>query len=308
MSEKKSQIARTLPSLRGLHVFEVAARHLSFVKAGDELCVSHGAVSRQIRQLEETLGLALFERRNRAVHLTADGHHLYEACTRALAAISHAVQKLRSPEVNLPLVVSCEPTIAIRWLIPRLPSYREQFPSQQIHLLTAGGAVDFVKDRVDLALRRNDFPWAQECVVERIGPELMGPVCQPKAAQALELDKPKTSMRQLHSRTRANGWSVWSAAAKQRLAFDSSEYFEHFYLSLQAASSGLGMALGSIYMVEDDIRDKRLVAPFGFLPDGSDYVLLSPVSFEQDKRRLVFLDWLRYQMRLSREYFEASVL
>ena len=330
MLEKNSPIDRRLPPLNALRVFEAAARHLSFAKAALELHVTHGAVSRQIKLLETSLSLALFERRNRAVFLTPQGVILFAACKDIMGRLAEVVRELQGPTTDLPLVLSCEPTIAIRWLVPRLPDFRRRHPKQQIHLLTGGGHIEFGRDRIDIALRRNDFNWSGECFCEVVGLELVGPVCAPAALAwaAFDADASAASVasgapvgaappRRLHARSRPDAWDRWhmlsrntprvgpAASAGAALiaacaAAASDEVYEHFYLSLQAAGAGLGVAIGSAYMVEDDLRDRRLVAPCGFIPDGSDYVLLSPVPFQHDERRLVFLDWLRQAMNTTR--------
>ena len=303
MSEEISPIAGRLPPLNALRVFEAAARHGSFVRAAQELHVTHGAVSRQIRQLESHLGVPLFERRNRAVFLTRQGTELFAVCAAALAQLAEAIDRLRAPPAQAPLVLSCEPTVAMRWLIPRLPAFSARHPALQLHLLTAGGPVDFARDRVDVALRRNDFPWSPGCHAEHVAPELMGPVCHPGAAAALASGG---GVKALHARTRPTAWWQWQAAAGHAPPPGPAAHFEHFYLCLQAAAAGLGAAMGSAYMVEDDVRDGRLAAPFGFVCDGSDYVLLSPVPFAGDGRRMLLLDWLRGEMALTRGRFDPG--
>ena len=299
MREKNSPIVARLPPLHSLQVFEAAARHQSFVQAAAELFVTHGAVSRQVRQLEDALGLALFERRNRAVFLTAAGERLLATCSKALGEIRHTLAELATAPPGLaPLLVSCEPTIAMRWLIPRLSRFRLENPDFSVHLLAAGGPVDFVRDRVDVALRRSDFQWHEQYHMERIAPEMMGPVCTPANAKLLGAGA-QAGLRPLHTRTRAAAWPLWRRHSGHTLTLDEPEYFEHFYLSLQAASAGLGVAMGSLYMVEDDIRDGRLLAPYGFAPDGSDYLLLSPAAFNDDPRHALFLAWVREEMQKS---------
>lgn len=305
MSEKKATIGSRIPALNSLRVFEAAARHESFVRAARELHVTHGAVSRQIKQLESQLKVELFERRNRAVFLTPQGATLLDACSEMMSRLVEAIGKIKQPAEDSPLVVSCEPTIAIRWLIPRLPQLRTRYPQQHVHLLTAGGKVDFARDRVDVALRRNDFNWDKQYHAESVAPELIGPVCVPSLTNAFgKGGTAGDTPRRLHSRTRPTAWQRWHELAGGAIQAEGTEHFEHFYLSLQAASAGLGLAIGSAYMVEDDLHEGRLVAPLGFIPDGSEYMLLSPVPFRDDQRRLLFLDWLRHEMAKSRHEME----
>lgn len=286
-----------MPSLHALQVFEVAARHQSFAQAAAELHVTHGAISRQVRQLEDELGLRLFERRNRAVFLTVDGKNLYGACHNAMAQIQEVIEQLARPKALAPLVVSCEPTIAMRWLIPRLPLFSERNPEFPLHLLAAGGAIDFGRDRVDLALRRSDFKWPDSYHSERIASEWMGPVCTPDLVDKLENSLKQASVVELHSRTRPHAWEIWRRQSQLKLPLSLSQEFEHFYLSLQAAQAGMGVAMGSIYMVEEDVRSGRLRAPYDFQPDQSEYVILSPVPIASDPRRFRFTEWVRYEMQ-----------
>ncbi|MCW3479808.1 LysR substrate-binding domain-containing protein [Neisseriaceae bacterium JH1-16] len=283
-----------LPPLNSLRVFEAAARHASFVKAAAELYVTHGAISRQIAQLEEQLGVALFERRNRAVFLTREGLQLQEACAPALARLSEAIERLRRPDFDAPLVVSCEPTIAMRWLIPRLGRFQQRHPEVQVHLFTAGGAVDFASSRVDLALRRNDFPHGDAVHLAPLGQEWVGPVCS--AELAARLAGESTPLTRLHTQSRPQAWAHWQEQASQALPAGGDQRYEHFYLCLQAAGAGQGLAIGSLYMVADELADGRLVAPYGFIADGSAYVLLSPVPIDTDPRREAFRDWLVDEM------------
>ena len=116
------------PPLNSLRFFEAAARLGSFVKAGDELRLTHGAVSRQIRLLEQSLGVDLFERRNRGVFLTPQGEQLLGAAQYAFEHLNTVMESLRKPVRHLPLVVSCEPTISMKWLIPRLGDFYRRHP------------------------------------------------------------------------------------------------------------------------------------------------------------------------------------
>lgn len=301
MHQKNSQVPDRIRHMNALRAFEAAARHGSFVRAAAELHVTHGAVSRQIRLLEEALGTSLFERRNRAVFLTPPGRDLAQACQEAFSRVADALRRIRSDRQDPPLVVSCEPTVAIRWLVPRLAALREHLPNLRIHLLTAGGPVDFARDRVDIALRRNDFPWADQCHAVTIGPELMGPVCVPALSGAVAAPRNQPGkLRLLHARTRPTAWKRWLELTKRHLDVEDEEQFEHFYLTLQAAEAGLGIAMGSAYMVDSALGHGRLVAPYGFVPDGSEYAVLSPIPVEDDARRLAFVDWLRYEMGKTR--------
>lgn len=283
-----------LPPLNTLHFFDVAARLGSFVKAADELHLTHGAISRQIRLLEVSLGTSLFERRNRAVFLTPQGVLLQAATQQAFEQLGTAIEALRKPVHNAPLVVSCEPTISMKWLIPRLGSFYRQHPDLQLHIFAAGGPVAFQRNSVDVALRRNDFAWESTVHAKKVCDEWIGPVCAPTLMERHRLDL--SAQRLLHTASRKSAWQNWRAVTNVDIGCESSQTYEHFYLSLQAACAGLGVAIGSTFMVQEEIGSGRLVAPFGFVPDGSAYYLLSSVAIETDPRRIAFLDWIREQM------------
>lgn len=286
-----------LPSLNALRVFEAAARHQSLIKASEELCVTQGAVSRQIKQLEETLGVILFERRNRAVFLTPDGIRLRDTCREMFDTLETGLKQIGKDLSAQPLVVSCEPTIMMRWLIPRLARFKEQYPHIQVHLFAAGGPIEFSRNHVDLAVRRDDFNWDKRYFAQQIGLEYMGPVCVPElAAQPF----PAKQATGLHTLTRPNAWQHWAALTEANFQFDNNSWFEHFYIMLEAVNAGYGIGISSIYMVEQEIKNQRLIAPCGFVPDGSSYYLLSSQSFESDERRMAFLNWIRLEFKKTK--------
>lgn len=280
--------------VNALRFFDVAARLGSFVKAADELHLTHGAVSRQIRLLEDTLGVALFERRNRAVFLTPAGEQLQAATRHAFDHLSNVVATLRRPAHNTPLVVSCEPTIAMKWLIPRQSDFYRRHPGIRLHIVAAGGAVAFGRDGIDVALRRNDFTWDADVHAEKVSDEKIGPVCAPSLVKRGRIDLGKQIL--LHTASRKSAWSSWRKATRAAPDHAGNQTYEHFYLSLQAAGAGLGVAMGSAFMVQEELGSGRLTAPFGFVADGSAYYLLSPLPIDSDPRRSAFLAWLREQM------------
>ena len=286
-------MARQIP-FNTLRFFEAAARLGSFVKAAHELNLTHGAVSRQIRLLEQTLGIALFERRNRGVFLTAQGERLQAVTEDAFERIDATVQALRAPARQAPLVVSCEPTISMKWLIPRLGDFERCYPELQLHIFASGGPVAFQRDGVDVALRRNDFHWGAEVHAEKVCDEWVGPVCAPTLLKRRQLDLAAQTI--LHTSSRKSAWANWRSVSAADASHRGSQTYEHFYLTLQAACAGLGVALGSVFMTQEEIGSARLVAPFGFMRDGSAYFLLSSRPFETDPRRGALLEWLRQQM------------
>ncbi|HHQ6615193.1 TPA: LysR family transcriptional regulator [Serratia fonticola] len=285
-----------LPPLNTLRFFDAVARHQSLIKASEELCVTQSAVSRQIKQLEDTLGISLFERRNRAIFLTPDGVRLKTACQEMLEILKAAIEQLGSCQSDQPLVVSCEPTIMMRWLIPRLPLFNKKKPDIQIHLFAAGGPIDFARNHVDLALRRDDFNWDRNLFSEMIGRELMGPVSK---AELLGEAFPLGKISALHTHTRPDAWQHWLKFNNLNIEVINNTWFEHFYIMLEAIGAGVGIGLCSLYMVEKGLRNGQLIAPCGFVPDGSSYHLLSSKPFHIDYRKTAFLTWIREEFNDS---------
>ncbi|MBJ9976736.1 LysR family transcriptional regulator [Pseudomonas sp. S75] len=282
-----------LPHLAALRYFDSAARYESFVAAAEHLNVTHGAVSRQVRLLEEGLGVALFERRNRAVFLTAAGRTLFDTTQTLFEQLATTVQRLQRPQHDDILVLSCEPTLAMRWLIPRLPDFHAHHPDLHLHLVTAGGPVDFARGGVDLALRRDDFHWDGALHSRKLCDEWIGPVGASPASRTLD------GQRLLHSATRPSAWGAWLRLSGEQATGAVRGDYQHFYLSIQAASAGLGLAMASALMVRDDLDNGQLQAPWGFLRDGSAYHLLSPLPLDDGGKRQRFADWVARHCRAS---------
>ncbi|MBD2785537.1 LysR family transcriptional regulator [Xenorhabdus sp. DI] len=281
---------KNLPSLNALRVFEAVARYQSLVKAAEELFVTSGAVSRQIRQLETALGVILFERRNRGIFLTSAGEQLKQACQQAFGLMALTIDRLQQTSQLTPLVVSCEPTIMMKWLIPKLITFKVNYPDIEIHLVSGGGYIDFSRSSVNLAIRRNDFLWDRRYVAERLGKEWIGPICLPETENHAITHQPLTL---LHTHTRPEAWNDWMSGSKQIIPKQHEHWFEHFYILLEAVMAGHGVGISSIYMIEQELSDKRVSAPYGFIPDGSAYYLISPETFEANTPQSLFLGWLK---------------
>lgn len=291
-------ITSRLPSLMALRSFEAAARQENFSQAAAELHITHGAVSRAVRLLEEELGVLLFERRSRRVFLTDAGRTLARAVGEGLGVMQKAVDALRAnARAQQRWVLSCEPTLLMRWLIPRWPDFQAKHTGIDIHLAAGGGPVSFTSG-LDLAIRRDDFDWPESYHAEFLFEEKVGPVCQPdKISRWFTSSDEGLLLSQcaeyLHTRTRPDSWNEWASATGATATGTKGQIFDHFYFSLQAAVAGLGVAIGSWYQVCDDLKSGVLAAPLGFVADGSRYYLLSAEPFEPGSVRAELLGWLR---------------
>ncbi|MEU6949015.1 LysR substrate-binding domain-containing protein [Streptomyces sp. NPDC046316] len=284
-----------LPPLNSLLPFEATVRHASMTRAAEELHVTHGAVSRQIQNLEKTLGVTLFERGTRSLRPTPQARRLAAAVRDALDQVDTAARQVARREREGPLALSCEPTLLMRWLIPRLPDLASQVPDLTVHLSAGGGPVSFERDPVDVAVRRDDFPVPAEVCRSPLFLERIGPVCSPDLAARLGDGAGVAGVTILHTSTRPRAWADWQRITRRSVEPAGEQTFEHFYLALQAAVAGVGVAIGPYALVHDDLVRGQLVAPFGLVEDGTGYHLLSPRPPEQDARTAALLAWLRTQ-------------
>ncbi len=281
-----------ITSLPALACFRMAAELESFSKAAERLNLTHGAVSRAVRLLEDDLGTPLFERRNRAVFLTDAGRRLARVVARGLGEIDEEARRIKAEHTNAPVTVSCEPTLMMRWLIPRMPHFHEAHPTADVRLLAGGGPVT-LGSGIDLAIRRNDFSWPETYFARHLFNERIGPVCRPdRATDFFDADKVKPTTMLLHTRTRPPAWTTWTEISGEGHSANPRQDFEHFYFSLQAAVAGMGVAIGPWHLVQDDVRAGFLAAPRNFHADGSAYFLLSADEPEDDSTAAAFREWL----------------
>lgn len=285
-----------MPSLLALRCFESAGRFENFARAADELHLTPGAISRAVRLLEEDLGVALFERRSRRVFLTDAGRRLAKAVSEGLGLMNHAVREIRTDTRRArQLVLSCEPTLLMRWLIPRWSDFQKNHRGLEIHLVAGGGTFSFDQG-IDLAIRRDDFPRPRGYHAETLFPEKVGPVCRPENADQW-FGKSRKCLRSsaplLQTTSRPTAWQEWASAKGRPIPAMDMQSFEHFYFSIQAAVAGLGVAIGPWHLVRDDIQSGVLAAPLGFVEDGSRYCLLSPSPPKPGSLEMDLLKWLQ---------------
>lgn len=282
---------RSLPPLGPLPAFVTTAKYQSMTKAAQELNLTHGAISRAIQQLEHHFGFQLFERRNRRIYVTAKGAFLAEKIAGLLADLAENCEQAARLDDPQNLSISCEPSLAMRWLIPRLSGFYQRHPDIHIQLSTAGGAIDLGGQKTDLAIRRNDFLWPQDYYCTELATEFCGPVCHPDYWEKYQQQPEKLTF--LQTRTRPNAWQEWQKSSQIKIARSSEKYFDHFYFSLQAAIAGLGIAIGPDLLVRDDLTKGHVIAPYGFVRTGYNYIGLSLRPVRQTESLSYFVNWLR---------------
>ena len=292
-------MARRLPPLNALRAFEAAARHLSFTKAAEELFVTQAAISHQIKALEAALDLQLFRRLNRRLMLTDAGQLYLPALTEAFDAIDTATARLRADEDAGRLVVSVANSLAAKWLLPRLPRFRERHPEIEVEISAADRLVDFGRDNVDMAIRYGlgRYPGLR---IDPLMKDTNFPVCSPALlAGPVPLREPGDLRRHslLHDDVgpgEAPDWRRWLAAVGVTGAWtDRGQRFSHSSLVLQAAIDGQGVALGRSTLVALDLEAGRLVQPFGpALPSSYASFVVSPPETAERPKIKAFRDWL----------------
>jgi DNA-binding transcriptional LysR family regulator len=281
-----------IPSLDDLRAFEATARLGSVRLAADALALTHGAVSRRITKLADDIGVPLFEKSGRGLRLTPAGETLNLTVGRFFSELAATVHSLRAARgEQSALVLSCEPSVAMRWLIPRLGDFQAAYPDIAVHLSVGGGPVDFRRGRVNLAVRRLDFALPEAWHVRRLFAEKVGPVMRPELAAAFA----QGGYLALGSKTRPDSWAQWLQAHPAAKRPAEIRYYDHHALIVEAASAGLGVALSPLVLAIDDVERGRLAAPAGFDPDGSHYGLIWLGDSELQGAERKLAAWLEAQ-------------
>lgn len=293
-----------LPPLNGLRAFEAAARHLSFKDAAKELFVTPGAISQQIKNLEDVLGVSLFHRTSRAIQLTESARILFSAASESFLRISDATAKLSSRNGEGPLIVSVLPSFAVKWLVPRLGRFRAKHQQFDVRISATAHFVDFAKEDVDIAIRHGLGEW-KGLIADWLMQGDLFPVC---SAELLEngpaLLEPSDLKHYvlLHNETR-DEWPLWLLTqGVEDVDADRGPSFSDDGMVIQAAIEGQGIALGRSTLVADDLHEGRLVKPFD-LEIHSDlaYYLVYPPTAVQKPKIAAFRDWILAEASLSPE-------
>jgi len=285
-------------SLNALRAFEATARLRSFSAAADELSVTHGAVSRHIRMLEDSIGLPLLTRSAQGAVPTAEGQRLADGLSTAFSLIQASVDQLKPG----PLTLACSESIMMHWLLPRLNRFKDVHPEVELRFNMSHGPVDFVRDNVSVAIRLSSIEAPKDVVRVDVAPEWVGPVCSPEYLRQKRIESVADLARAklMVSRTRQSAWDDWARCSGQsgsELRVD--ELFDHFYLLIQGARCGLGVANVPRMLVRDDLTSGTLVAPLDFVrgPNRLSIWIAPHLSRRQDVVKLV--DWLNDELRAT---------
>jgi len=260
---------RRLPPLNALRVFDAAARRLNFSAAAEDLCVTHSAVSHQMRQLEDWLGCKLFVRHAGGVRLTPAGERLHGASSVALDQLALCCQEIAQGESPSELVVGAPGSFLANWLIPRLPRFEARRPNIRLNLRTCGEFAPLEQGGIDVLLVSGRH-WPRAVAARRLFADSIGPVCAPALVEKLRQPADVVGELLLHTRSCAEAWPDWAEALGLAApAFGAGRKFDHLPLMLEAAAAAIGVGVAPKLLVEREIESGRLIAPFGFVPCGA---------------------------------------
>jgi len=277
--------------LNALRAFEASARHLSFTRAAEELCVTQAAVSHQVKGLEARLGATLFRRLARGLVLTDEGQALLPVLTDSFERIGRAMQRFQDGAVREVLTVGVVGTFAVRWLLPRLARFREANPLIEVRLRTHNNKVDLVAEGLDMAIRFGDGAW-HGVQTDEIFKAPLTPLCTPQLASRLDGAQALASLPLLRSYRREE-WPAWFAVAGVEAPAISGPVFDSLSLMVQAAIEGVGVALAPPVMFGRELHARQLVQPFPILAEAGSYWLTALKSKPPSPAMAAFREWCR---------------
>lgn len=296
---------RRLPPMNSVRAFEAAVRLGSFSAAAGELGVTHGAISRQVKVIEGFLGIELFRPSGRGLEPTNEAREYALELRAGLDRIGLATEQLAEPTTSRVLRINSTHTFAMRWLIPRLSTFQRRYPGIDVRLSTSSMPINEVPDPFDVVIRRYtmQFP-GFEC--RAMLEDVRLPVCAPDVLAR----HPITCVDDLVHHTllcpkRPSGvWDQWLALAGLNPALElRRQRFDNFYVALQAANDGLGLALAPLQLVATDLASGRLVTPFRKPTLGCHPIeALYPLGANRNRRTEAFVDWLTEQAHSGNEH------
>ena len=294
--------ARRLPSLNAVRSFDAAARHLSFTLAARELCVTQGAVSRMVQALESELGVALFLRAGRHLELTAAGTAYHPQIREALDHIGAATRFVKRMDGGGMLSISVLPTFAMRWLVPRLPVFQQRHPDILVDISTHERLINFMVEPIDIGIRYGLGQWSNT-EATLLMHEHVGVYCAPAVLQrGPPLRSPADLARHglLQHTTRPDAWQRYFAdCGLPPPDMRQSPGFEHFFMIIEAAAAGMGMALLPQFLAADELASGRLAPAVDHMlrNDRAYFIAHAPGAGRTRKVRL-FKEWLLEESRL----------
>lgn len=284
---------RRLPNLAALRAFEAAARHENFSRAADEIHVTHGAISHQVRALEEELGVALFARHGKRIAITPEGERFAATLRRALGEIATAAEALKVDSKQKRLTVTSLPSFAARWLSPRIGRFIEQHPDLEVMIQSSSHLTDFVRESVDIGIRfgKGSYPGL---AVEKVMDDYYYPVASPRFNGGKLPATPRELMQVPLLRCEMEPWTPWfRAAGLDLLEPTAGLIFQDSSMLVRAAAEGHGVALARHAIAMTEIASGDLVRLFDIsIKCPESYYLVCPPDALRKPQVQAFREWL----------------
>ncbi len=298
-----------LPSISVLRSFEAAAKHQSYTAAAEELQVTQGAISRQIRDLEALLGVTLFRREGRGIALTDAGRNFAERLTPDLARLRQSIILTRAAgQAGKTLSIAVLPTFATRWLVPRLPDFQKQYPDVQLSFHSRAEPFDLVAEGIDVAIQFGREEWGGITLAE-LCPEDLAVVASPDLVARLQVTSVKDIARlpRLHLLTRKSAWPQYFADLDlQRDDIMQGILFDQFSTMIAAAIQGLGAAIIPSHLIEAELKQESLLVLGQPKAKGQSYFVATRAG-EVNLMAEAFKNWIRREARASFKQRTAMV-
>lgn len=292
---RASLLATRLPPLNLFRAFESAAWHGSFTLAAQELGVTQSAISQQVRQLEEFLGMRLFQRSPRRLQLTPEGAVFASSLRESLAMMARACARLRGPGTPSTLNVSVYPSFGARWLGRRIGAFVDRHPQVKLTIMGSKDAVQFSRQGVDIAVRWGNGTWPG-AIAQSLGRQPIFPVCSPSFLAAIRRPRRPADLarHRLLQMLDGNHWPAWfEAAGAPGVAFDQGVHFSDTSMMLDACAEGQGIGLASYMLLEGELKSGRLVRAFDFAIEiGEGFCLLWDATLASKPPVAAFRDWI----------------
>jgi LysR family transcriptional regulator of beta-lactamase len=285
--------------LNALRAFDAAARHLNFTRAAIELCVSQGAVSHQVAQLERRLGTRLFHRLARGLALTDEGQALVPVVADAFDRVAATLDQYADGRFREVLKVGVVGTFATGWLLPRLDAFARAHPSIDLRIATNNNRVDLAGEALDFAIRFGDGAW-HATHAEALLAAPLAPLCAPAVAARLQSPADLIPERLLRS-YRSDEWARWFAAAGLTAPLLRGPMFDSSALMGTAAAAGQGVALAPPAMFTRELAAEILVQPFATTIDAGRYWLTRLISRPESDAMARFRGWLSGEIAADEE-------
>jgi len=292
---------RLIPDVTTLQAFECAARHGSFTQAAHELNLTQSAVSRQIKDLEEQIGVLLFERVRQRVVLSEDGRRFLPEVRKLLHQTEETMLRaMATASSEHSLSLATLPTFGSRWLTPRLPGFLAQYPGTVLNIASRSEPFDFDEENFDLAIHYGQPVWARAACSYLCG-EVILPVASPALLESWRLGEPKDleTAPLLHLATRPKLWAQWFelTGSATETAYRGNR-FDQFSMVIEAALAGLGFALVPLYLIEQEIAGGRLAVAFDRpMQTENSYYLVVPEGKLENPLSQAFRAWIVGQVR-----------